>query len=41
MIYGILCNDQIKHPIDSVFELIDAELALNKMNKINISEKLY
>ena len=31
-LWKFVLNDQIKHPIDSVFELTDAELALNRMN---------
>ena len=31
-LWNFVLNDKIKHPIDSVFELIDAKLALKKMN---------
>ncbi len=31
-LWKFVLNDQIKHPIDSVFELTDAEFALNRMN---------
>ena len=31
-LWNFVLNNQIKHPIDSVFELTDAELALNRMN---------
>ena len=31
-LWNFVLNDQIKHPIDSVFKLTEAELALNRMN---------
>ena len=31
-LWKFVLNDQIRHPIDSVFKLNDAELALNRMN---------
>ena len=46
-LWNFVLNDQIKHPIDSVFELTDAELALNRMNdnkhfgKIILKTKFY